>query len=129
VADHNDVKQSSTDSKERAPDVVEVCATDRCDGTVLLIDGSMLAIYDGRHRCIARITDLVPLTKALLEAQKVIMPVDEVIASLRKQLAMSSVAGDMWNELENLREHWEGTERAVFVQEWIDRYEELAGLK
>lgn len=40
----------------------------------------------------------------------------------------SSVAGDMWNELENLREHWEGTERAGFIQAHIDRYEELAGL-
>lgn len=40
-----------------------------------------------------------------------------------------SLAGDMWNELENLRELWADTEHAYSVQELIDRYEDLAGLR
>lgn len=39
-----------------------------------------------------------------------------------------AVAGDMWNELENLREQWEGTERAPFIEHHIATYERLAGL-
>jgi hypothetical protein len=34
----------------------------------------------------------------------------------------------MWNELENLRDEWEGTERATFIEEAIAKYERLAGL-
>ncbi len=36
---------------------------------------------------------------------------------------IAAVAGDLWNEIENLREHWENTPRATFIQEYIDRYE------
>lgn len=60
VADDVTTEQHSLESKERASDVVRVCGTDN-GGDVLMIDGSMLAIYDRRHRCIARITDLTAI--------------------------------------------------------------------
>jgi hypothetical protein len=36
---------------------------------------------------------------------------------------IAAVAGDLWNELEELREHWEDTPRGVLVQGYIDQYE------
>lgn len=39
-----------------------------------------------------------------------------------------SVAGDLWNHLENLRAHWQDTPQGVLIQGYIDRYEHLTGI-
>lgn len=45
---------------------------------------------------------------------------------LAKEAMLASLAGDLWNELENLRKFWEGTEHESRVQGFIDDYERLA---
>jgi hypothetical protein len=43
--------------------------------------------------------------------------------------AWRSLAGDFWNELENLRSLWEGTEREAQCLQLIADYEERAGMR
>lgn len=41
---------------------------------------------------------------------------------------LASIAGDMWNWLENLRPHWADTVDGCFIQQIIDDYEQHAGI-
>lgn len=41
----------------------------------------------------------------------------------------ASIAGDLWNQLENLRGLWEGTEHEAMVQMYIDEYERKDGIR
>ena len=36
-------------------------------------------------------------------------------------------AGDLWTELENLREHWDPT-RVHLIEQYIERFEKAAGI-
>jgi hypothetical protein len=45
----------------------------------------------------------------------------------RRNAAIHLAAGDLENELENLREHWEGTERAPLIENYLYIYERAEG--
>lgn len=85
------IEQSSMDSKEDC--LLGFTTTN--GGNFILFGGDepTLRYYDSRGRCMAVLPGdrLVGLTKALLEAQKVIMPVDEVVADMRNRLAQRDV--------------------------------------
>jgi hypothetical protein len=48
------------------------------------------------------------------------------VVSQRNRLA--SVGDDLWNELENCREHWRGFDHANLIEEYVTRWEALRGI-
>jgi hypothetical protein len=64
--------------------------------------------------------DREALTRWLIEVG--VLPGD-----IRERFQMASVAGDLWNELENCRSYWELRSNASLIQEYIDQYEKAAG--
>lgn len=50
---------------------------------------------------------------------------DAVVAAVGPLL---SLAGDLWNELENLREYWQDTERAPLIEAYLAACEQEAGV-
>lgn len=47
--------------------------------------------------------------------------------TMRKLGQVISAGDDLWNELENCRSLWEGFDTAPLIEEYIARWEELAG--
>ena len=79
--------------------MVRLCGTDARGDVMFFPDHDFVAVYDARHRCIVRIPDVVALTKALLEAQQMILPVDEFVEQVRERVAMREAFGDLVDAL------------------------------
>lgn len=67
--------------------------------------------------------EALQLERANLRAER-----DAALASARKAQGLASVAGDLWNEMENVRQYWTGTDRQPWCQMLIDEYERLADI-
>lgn len=92
------------DSKERG--IVRVGSTDSGGKLTMVTTAGVPSLWvnDSANRCVARITgdDLVALTKALLEAQGVVMPVDEAIDGIKQQLATKALCAEAADALDKV---------------------------